>query len=217
MTSRRVPAMLLASVGLLAACGGGAPKTAPASITAPTTATGQTTGVTTAPSTSASVPTSPTSSSPAEPFVSSHYGYTVTSTDWTGTDATETWDGTGAPGDGDPFVDTLEGPEGVRAFAVAEPTDATLEEYVAASRKANAEGHPCPPKPEATRSITVGGDPATLDEIHCPARVGPFAISVVVIHDGIAHSFFTYTTVSGAEAFTRNWFEGLLPLISFGD
>jgi hypothetical protein len=36
-----------------------------------------------------------------------------------------------------------------------------------------------------------------------------------VIHDGIAYSFFTYSTAPGSEAFTRNWFQELLPLISF--
>jgi hypothetical protein len=217
MSSRRLSAVLFASIGLLAACGG-SPSSTPSSVTATTgttTSSGATTPATTGPTTSSSGTTSPTTAPPGEPFVSSHYGYTVASSDWTGTDAAKAWDGTGAPGDGDPFVDTLQGPEGVRAFAVAEPTDATLEEYVAASRKANSKGHPCPLEPEKTRSTTVGGEPATLDETHCPARVGPYAINVIVIHDGIAHSFFTYTTVAGGEAFTRNWFEDLIPLISF--
>ena len=162
MSSRRLSATLLASVALLAACGGGSPATTPpvTATTGPTTSSGPTTAATTGPTTSAPATTTPTTV--REPFVSSNYGYTVTSTDWTGTDATEVWNGKGAPGDGSPFVDTLEGPEGVRAFALAEPTDATLEEYVAASRKANAKGHPCPPEPEKTAIDDRGwraGDP----------------------------------------------------------
>jgi hypothetical protein len=204
-------AVLLATVGLLGACGGGGPASTTAATTGPSTSSGPTTSD---PTTTGSATTPPTSA-PAEQFVSTNYGYTITSTEWTGTDATEVWDGTGAPGDGDPFVDTLMGPEGVRAFALAEPTDATLAEYVAASRKANAKGHPCPPKPEKSHQTTVGGEPATVDETHCPADVGPYAINAIVFHAGTAYSFFTYSTVPGSEAFTRNWFQDLLPLISF--
>jgi hypothetical protein len=217
MLSRRVSTLLLAAVGVLAACGG-SPTSTPASVTSATTGATTSSGPTTpaaTDTTTAPGSTPPTSAPPAEPFVSTHYGYTVTSADWTGTDATEAWDGTGAVGDGDPTVDTLEGPEGVRAFAVAEPTAATLEEYVAASRKANAKVHPCPVRPEKTGSTTVGGELATLDETHCPARVGPYAISAIVIHAGSAYSFFTYSTVPGSEAFTRNWFGSLLKFISF--
>jgi hypothetical protein len=43
----------------------------------------------------------------ATPFVSSHYGYAITSEEWTGTDATTAWDGTGSPGHDDPAVDML--------------------------------------------------------------------------------------------------------------
>jgi hypothetical protein len=187
-------AVLLVSVGLLAACGGSP-----------------------SPAATQSASTTPVTTAPAEPFVSAHYGYTVTSTDWTGTDATKAWDGAGAPGDGSPTVDTLEGPEGVRAWAMAAPTEATLQEYVDEYRKANSKAHQCPMKPEKTEPTTIGGEPAILDETHCPTQVGAFSITATVIHDGTASTFFTYTTVQGseAEAFTRNWFEGLLPLISF--
>ena len=210
MPTRRLTAVLCATVGLLGACGGGGPASTTAATTGPSTSSGATTsGATT--TGGATAPPTPA----AEPFVSTNYGYTITSPEWTGTDATEVWDGTGAPGDGDPFVDTLVGPEGVRAFALAEPTDATLEEYVAASRKANAKVHPCPAKPENTSQTTVGGEPATLDETHCPAKVGPYAISAIVVHAGTAYSFFTYSTAPGSEGFTRGWFTDLLPLISF--
>jgi hypothetical protein len=193
MDSRRF-LVLPVSVGLLAACGG-----SPSSIATP------------------SASTTPATTAPVEPFVSAHYGYTVTSTDWTDTDATRAWDGAGAPGDGSPTVDTLEGPDGVRAWAVAVPTQATLQEYLDEFRRANSKIHRCPLKPEKTEPTTIGGEPAILEEIHCPAQAGVFAISATVIHNGTASTFFTYTVVPGSEAetFTRNWFEGLLPLISF--
>jgi hypothetical protein len=63
--------------------------------------------------------TSPTVS--PKPFASAHYGYVVTSEQWTGADASRAWDGTGSPGDTDPTVDTLEDPEGHAAFAFGGP------------------------------------------------------------------------------------------------
>jgi hypothetical protein len=146
--------------------------------------------------------------------VSSQYGYTV-EPEWSGTNATVLWDGTGSPGDGDPVVDTLTGPDGQRAFAFAEPSDAELEEYAAAFRATNATVHPCPRKPEATRSTTIGGAPAILDEMHCPASSGPFTMIAFVLHNGHANVFFTYSIAPGSEAFTRGWFEPLLGGISF--
>jgi hypothetical protein len=193
MDSRRFP-VLLVSVGLLAACGGSPSSTA-----------------------TSSASTTPVTTAPVDSFVSAHYDYTVTSTEWTGTDATRAWDGAGAPGDGSPTVDTLEGPDGVRAWALAVPTEATLQEYVDEFRKANSKVHMCPLKPEKTKPTTIGGEPAILEETHCPAQVGVFSITATVIHNGTASTFFTYTLVPGSEAetFTRSWFEGLLPLISF--
>src|SRR5437899_5999167 len=79
----RLPALLLSSVGMLTACGGSSPT---------------------------SLPSSATTAPPAgRSFVSTLYGYAVTSPDWTGTTAKTAWDGTGSPGDADPAVDTLLG------------------------------------------------------------------------------------------------------------
>jgi hypothetical protein len=150
----------------------------------------------------------------ATPFESMQYGYTA-GVEWTGTNATAVWDGTGSPGDGDPVVDTMEGPEGQRAFAFGEPWDATLQEFVTASRAANATAHPCPRKPETTRSTTIGGEPAVLDEMHCPVPGGPFTMTAFVVHDGHVNVFFTYSVAPGSEAFTRAWFEPFLMGISF--
>src|SRR3954470_6157120 len=109
-------ALFSAAVGVLAACGGNKANdsTSTSSAAAPPTTTQTTT--TTA----------------KQSFVSDLYGYSVDS--WTGTSAKTAWDGTGSPGDGDPTVDTLSGPEFQRAFAFAGPTKATLKSFVAKGR-----------------------------------------------------------------------------------
>ncbi len=83
---------LVASAALLASCAASSPSS---SVDTPT------------PSPS---PTPSPTPIPTGPFQSTLYGYTVTSPDWAFKPATSAWDGTGAPGDGDPFVDTLIGP-----------------------------------------------------------------------------------------------------------
>jgi hypothetical protein len=188
-------AAFLASVGLLTACGGG-----------PTATTGTATPalITTA---------SPTPA--ANPFVSSHYGYSVTSSDWTGTNAKGAWDGTGAPGDTSPSVDTLAGPQGERAWAFGERTRAGLQAFVASLRRVNVRLHPCAIEPASSASITVGGEPAILDQEHCAPHGGPFVITAYVIHAGHGYVFFTYSISPGSEHFTRSWFIPFLGHISF--
>jgi hypothetical protein len=183
-------AVFTATVGVLAACGGndatGSTTTSPAAAPSTTTTAGQ-------------------------PFVSGLYGYSIDSTDWTGTPAQTAWDGTGSPGDGDPTVDSLSGPEFQRAFAYAGPTKATLKTFVAKGRRTNAQLRGCPAKPEKTESTTIDGEPAIIDELHC----GVFALSASTIHDGQVYVFFTYDQ-PGKEAEMRDWFGSLLQTVSFG-
>ena len=120
------------------------------------------------------------------------------------------WDGTGSPGDGDPTVDSLSGPELQRAFAYAGPTNDTLKEFVAKGRKANAQLRGCPSKPEKTETTTIDGEPAIIDELHC----GVFALSANTIHDGQVYVFFTYDQ-PGKEAEMRDWFSALVSAVSF--
>ena len=143
-----------------------------------------------------------------QPFVSDLYGYSIDS--WTGTSAETAWDGSGSPGDGDPTVDSLSGPESQRAFAFAGPTKATLKRFVAKSRRANAQLRGCLTKPEKTESTTIDGEPATIDELHC----GVFALSATTIHDGQVYVFFTYDQ-PGQEAEMRDWFRSLVKDVSF--
>ena len=179
-------ALFTAVVGVLAACGG-------------SDSTGSTT---------TSKAASPATSTVKQSFVSDLYGYSVDS--WTGTAAQTAWDGTGSPGDGDPTVDSLSGPELQRAFAYAGPTSDTLKKFVAQGRKTNAQLRGCPSKPEKTENATIDGEPAIIDELHC----GVFALSASTIHDGEVYVFFTYDQ-PGKEAEMRDWFRALVSAVSF--
>lgn len=197
--------VLTVSAVALAACGSSSSTSEPSSVTVTTVV--PTTFATTTPSTTVA---------PNGPYRSALYGYVVTSLDWTGRSATIAWDGTGSPGDGDPTVDALIGPQGHPVYGMAAPTTATLDEAVASARAAAHASpyHPCPAAPEVTRPTTISGEPAILDEIHCPDPAGVFALSATVIHAGMVYAFFTFDQ-PGKEAEMRIWFASLLQTISF--
>jgi hypothetical protein len=182
----------LAAVGLLPACGR---DKATDSIT--TTA-------------AAAPPTTPTSG--GQSFVSDLYGYSVDS--WSGLSAKKAWDGTGSPGNGDPRVDTLTGPESQLAFGYAAPTEATLKRFVARFRVTDSKVHPCPVEPETSRRTTISGEPAIVHEKYCPAAGGPFVLQAFTKHAGQMHVFFTYAA-AGNEPAMREWFDSLLQSVSF--
>jgi hypothetical protein len=191
---------LSVSAVVLAACGSSSSTSEPSSVM----------GTTVVPTTSAT-----TTVAPNAPYRSAFYGYVVTSLDWKGNSATIAWDGTGGPGNDEPVVDLLYGPDLQQAFAFGVPTTATLDEYVAAQRAVKEPDHPCPEGPEATASITIGGEPAVLDEMHCPPDgSGVFVLAAFVVHDGRANNFVTYAR-SGKESEMRAWFGSLLQTISF--
>jgi hypothetical protein len=134
----------------------------------------------------------------------------VSSPGWSGTGATVAWDGTGAPGNGDPFVDILNGPA-LSAFAVAAATKDKLDPYVDAMRKVNTMAHMCPIKPGTTTKIKVGGSTARLDTDHCG---DVFAMSATVVRGGRAYVFATFGAPS-SEADIRAGFDVLLKGVSF--
>ncbi len=189
-------ALLTAVGGVLAGCGGNeaTDSTSTASAAAPPMTTAETT--TTA----------------QQSFVSDLYGYSVDS--WTGTSAQTAWDGSGSPGDGDPTVDSLSGPELQRAFGFAEPTKVTLKKFVAKFRVTDSKVHPCAVKPEASTRTTISGEPAIVFEEHCPADGGPFVLQAFTTHAGQVYVFFTYDQ-PGKEAEMREWFDSLLQAVSF--
>src|SRR6201995_3854389 len=131
-------------------------------------------------------------STPAAPrtFTSRHYGYTrALPAGWSsGTQATQQWDGHGAPGDEDIVVDLFSGPGGVEAWAMAAPTKQSLAAYTTATTRASA-AHPCPATPQTDQAITIDGEPARLLNMQCPAGSGFLVEIVTTIHDGTAYVF----------------------------
>ena len=156
---------------------------------------------------------SSTATTAQQHFVSDLYGYSVDS--WIGTSAQTAWDGTGSPGDGDPTVDSLSGPESQQAYGFGEPTKDKLKKYVAKFRVTDSNVHPCPVKPEARTRTTIAGEPAIVDEEHCPAGGGPFVLQAFTTHAGHVYVFFTYDQ-PGKEAEMREWFRSLVKDVSFG-
>jgi hypothetical protein len=133
-----------------------------------------------------------TASTPAAArlFTSRHYGYTeALPAGWTGGQATQQWDGSGAPGDDDSVVDLFQGPGGVEAWAIAAPTTENLSAYTRTTTRASAAAHPCPATPQTDQAITIGGVPARLLGMQCPPGSGFLVELAVSIHDGTAFVF----------------------------
>jgi hypothetical protein len=127
----------------------------------------------------------------ARVFTSRHYGYTAAlPAGWrSDVPATQQWNGKGAPGNEDSAVDLFYGPGGLEAWAVAAPTNQRLAVYARAAIRAAAAAHPCPAVPQTNQAITIGGAPARLMGMQCPAGSGFLVETAVTIHDGTAFVF----------------------------
>jgi hypothetical protein len=172
-TARRIggaPALfvLLIVASVLAGC-------ASSATTGPATATPAR-----SPTPAASTPTT------AHIFTSRQYGYTeVAPVDWySGGQATEQWDGKGAPGDEDSVVDLFHGPNGLEAWVTAATTKQSLAAYARTTTRAAAAEHPCPAVPQTDQATTIGGAPARLLGMQCPPGSGFLVETAVIIHDG---------------------------------
>jgi hypothetical protein len=155
------------------------------------------------PDTSLAQSPTPTASPPAAAriFTSRQYGYTETPpADWySGGQATEQWDGKGAPGDADSVVDLFHGPDGVEAWAVAAPTKQSLAAYSRTTTQAAAAEHPCPAIPQTDQAITIGGVPARLLGVQCPPGSGFLVETAVTIHDGTGFVFTSQNPTGGGD------------------
>jgi hypothetical protein len=150
-------------------------------------------------------------------FTSRHYGYTeALPAGWTGRQATQQWNGTGAPGDQDSVVDFFHGPGGVQAWAIAAPTKENLAAYTRATTRASAAAHPCPATPQTDQAITIGRAPAQLLSMQCPPGSG-FPVEVAVtIHDGTAFAFASQNrSGTGSQSADRAAFRTFLASIRF--
>ena len=121
---------------------------------------------------------------------SRHYGYTeALPAGWRlVTQATQQWDGKGAPGYEDSVVDLFAGPGGVQAWALAAPTKESLAAYTTATIRAARAAHPSSP-PQSNRAITIGGAPARLLTVIAPAGSGFLVEIAVTVHHGTAFVF----------------------------
>jgi hypothetical protein len=130
-------------------------------------------------------------SAAARIFTSRHYGYAEgLPAGWrSAMQATQQWNGKGAPGEQDSVVDLFYGPGGVEAWAFAAPTKENLAAYARATIRAAAAAHPCPAVPQTDQAITIGGAPARLLTMQCPAGSGFLVETAVTIHAGTAFVF----------------------------
>jgi hypothetical protein len=126
----------------------------------------------------------------ARMVTSRHYGYTeALPARWRlVSQATRPWNGRGGPGYDTPVVDLFAGPRGVQAWALATPTRQNLAGYTTTVIRASRAAHPCSP-PQSTQAITIGGAPARLVGMTCPAGSG-FPVEIAVtIHNGTGFVF----------------------------
>jgi hypothetical protein len=146
-------------------------------------------------------------------FTSRHYGYTgALPAGWlSDVQATQQWDGTGAPGDEDNVVDLFQGPGGVQAWVLAAPTKENLTAYTRTTIQASNAGHQCPPATQTSQAITIGGAPARLLAFQCPPGSGFLVELAVTIHDGTAYVFASQNpTGSGSHSADRAAFRKFL-------
>jgi hypothetical protein len=123
-------------------------------------------------------------------FTSRHYSYTeALPAAWRlARQATRQWDGKGAPGYDSPVMDLFQGPGSLQAWADAAPTHKNLDSYTSATIRASRAAHPCP-APQTNQAITIGGAPARLLTMQCPAGSGFLVEIAVTVHHGTAFVF----------------------------
>ena len=153
--------------------------------------------------------------SAAGTFASRHYGYTETlPAGWLlVSQATQQWDGKGAPGYEDSVVDLFQGPGGVQAWVLAAPTKKNLAAYTTATIRAARAAHPSSP-PQTNQAITIGGAPARLLTVTAPAGSGFLVEIAVTVHHGTAFVFASLNP-SGTAPTDRAGFRKFLAGITF--
>jgi hypothetical protein len=133
---------------------------------------------------------STTGPAPARMVTSRHYGYTeALPAGWRlARQATRPWNGKGGPGYDRPVVDLFIGPSQIQAWAIAAPTKQTLAAYTARIIRHARAAHPCSP-PQTSQAITIGGTPARLLGMQCPARSGFLVQFAVTVRNGTGFAF----------------------------
>ena len=132
----------------------------------------------------------PSHPGPSRVFTSRQYGYTeALPASWRlARRATRPWSGKGGPGYDSPVVDLFQGPGSLQAWADAAPTHKNLDSYTSATIRASRAAHPCS-RPQTDQAITIGGAPARLLGMQCPAGSGFLVEIAVTVHHGTAFVF----------------------------
>jgi hypothetical protein len=214
-------AACLTAVLVFAACASGstAPASSPAAaaslVTTPSpvaspVATAK--PATSAPSVAPSVSAVPTK------FNSKTYGYSLTvPAGWSVIQASEAWDGKGAPFHDVPQADQFISPEPASAWFFGAPTTKDLAAKVKESIAANAadHGNTCPAVPNINDPIEIGGQPGVLLGYDCGILIN----SGITVHKGRAYLFgFRDTAVHAAtDPADRAAFLELLKSVRFPD
>jgi hypothetical protein len=85
-------------------------------------------------------------------------------------------------------VDLFQGPDGVQAWADAAPTTKNLAAYAAWTIRHARAGHPCS-APQTDQAIRIGGAPARLLGMQCPAGSGFLVEIAVTVGNGTGFAF----------------------------
>lgn len=107
-------------------------------------------------------------------FTSRLYGYTIALPAGWSAQPGQRWGGTGAPSP----VDVFRGLPYVAAWAFAVPRPASPAAYATAITRTAAQ-LPCPAAPQSSQPVTIGGVPAVLIAMRCPANGGALMLTAV--------------------------------------
>jgi hypothetical protein len=143
----------------------------------------------------------------ARVFSSRLYGYTVALPAGWSADPGERWGGTGAPGP----VDVFRGQPYVAAWAFTVPRPANPAAWATAITRTAAQ-LPCPAAPQTSQAVTIGGVPARLIGMRCPARGGVLMLTAVTTggQSALVVTFEDSSGISAAERADRAAFREFL-------
>jgi hypothetical protein len=133
----------------------------------------------------------------ARVFTSRLYGYTAALPEGWSAQPGQRWGGTSAPGP----VDVFRGPPNVAAWAFALPRPASPAAYAAAITRTAAQ-LPCPAASQTSQAVTIGGVPARLIGMRCPARGGVLMLTAVTTR-GQSARVITFEDSSGMSSAER--------------
>ena len=124
----------------------------------------------------------------ARVFVSRNHGYTVALPAGWSARAAQPWQGPGSRGIENGGVDVFRGMPYTVVWGFAVPAPASLAAYATATTRAVTQ-LPCPAVPQIDQHVTIGGAPARLIGMRCPAQGGALMLTAVTTHHHTALVF----------------------------